>query len=157
MYTNYLFIGLLAVCSFYACWRGGAPERGSAIVFVAAVILTHYAGAAGPIRWTRVDVGILIVDTAALVAWGAIAYHANRFWPIWFTAMHAIAVAGHAVKMVEPDLMRWGYAFAIAFWSYPMLLLLAAGTWCHDRRLARYGSDPSWSRQLPQRLPLRSF
>ncbi|HEY0011394.1 MAG TPA: hypothetical protein VGB79_00915, partial [Allosphingosinicella sp.] len=138
MYTNHLFDLLLCACCGYALWKGGAPERISAAIFFIAVVLTFYAGADGAIRWTSVDIGIFIVDVAALLAWGFVAIHAQRFWPLWFTAMHGIAVAGHAVKMADPELMRWGYAFAIAFWSYPMLFLLAAGTWCHRRRLARH-------------------
>lgn len=41
--------------------------------------------------------------------------------------------------------MRWGYAFALAVWSYPMLFLLVLGTWNHQRRLTRSGVDKSWS------------
>jgi hypothetical protein len=139
----------MVACCGYAFWKGGAPERICSGIFVLGVVLTHYAGSSlGPGRWTSVEIGILAVDIAALLGWGLVAFYAERFWPIWFTALHAIAVAGHAIKMADPELLRWGYAFAIAFWSYPMLVLLAGGTWCHRRRLERDGYDPDWSRGL---------
>jgi hypothetical protein len=146
---NLPYAFLLCTCCGYAMLRGGAPERISAAITAYAVILTYYATNWGPGRFATVEVGILVVDVVALAAWAAVAVYAQRFWPIWLTALDVIAVAGHGVKMADPDL-RWGYAFAIAFWSYPMLLVLAGGTWCHRRRLARHGYDPDWSANLPR-------
>ncbi|HEX8642515.1 MAG TPA: hypothetical protein VF702_01220 [Allosphingosinicella sp.] len=148
MTRNLAFALPLCVCCGYALWHGGAPERIAAATMFFAVILTHYAWSAWATRLTSVEVGILAVDIAALIVWIGVALYAERFWPIWFTALHAIAVTGHAVKMVDPDLPRWGYAFAIVFWSYPMLPMLALATWCHRRRLARRGIDPDWSPQV---------
>jgi hypothetical protein len=146
---NLMFGVPFCLCCAYALRSGGAPERITAAIFLVAVVLTHYAGARpGAGRWTSVEAGILAIDIAALVGWTLVALHAHRFWPIWFAALHALAVAGHAIKMADPELMRWGYAFAIAFWSYPMLLVLACGTWSHCRRLSRRGGDPDWSRAL---------
>lgn len=59
--------------------------------------------------------------------------------------LHLIGTAGHAVKAVDPHVIPKAYAFILAFWSYPMLLLLVAGTWNHQKRLAKYGVDKSWS------------
>jgi cytochrome c-type biogenesis protein CcmH/NrfF len=56
-----------------------------------------------------------------------------------------IGTAGHTVKLVDPVVIPRAYAFVLALWSYPMLLLLVAGTWNHQRRLARFGVDKSWS------------
>lgn len=140
-----LFDLLLVTCCGYALWKGGAPERITAAIFFVGVVLTSFAGPKGPLRWTSVEMGVLTVDIAALIGFTLVALHAERFWPIWLTALHAIAVAGHAVKIADPDLLRWGYAFALAVWSYPMLLLIAGGTWCHRRRLARDRRDPDWS------------
>jgi hypothetical protein len=144
--NNPKFALLLCAACGYALWKGGQPERLTAAALVIGVVFTDYVDSpVGPVRWTSLETGVLLVDVAVLIAWGAIALRAERFWPIWFTAMHAIAVAGHAIKILDPDFIRLGYAFAIAFWSYPMLLILAGATWCHRRRLARYGADPDWS------------
>jgi hypothetical protein len=53
-------------------------------------------------------------------------------------------VATHFIKLVHPDVIRVIYAFAMAMWSYPMVLLLALGTWRHQRRLKRQGYDLDW-------------
>ncbi|HYJ29169.1 MAG TPA: hypothetical protein VEW25_02360, partial [Allosphingosinicella sp.] len=129
--------------SGYAFWSGGPPERIGAAIFLVGSVLTYLAGSA--VRWSSVEVGIFAVDVAGLVAFALLALRAERFWPLWLTVMQAVATAGHVVKLVEPDVLRWGYAFALAIWSYPMLALIVAGTWCHRRRLKRYGADISWS------------
>lgn len=148
---NLLYAVPLCASCGYAFWHGGAPEKLTGITMFYAVTLTHFAWGEWAIRLTSVEVGILTVDVAALAAYVAVALFANRFWPIWFAALHAIAVAGHVVKMVDPNLPRWGYWFAIVFTSYPMLPLLAFATWCHQRRLSRNGFDPDWSISLPPR------
>ncbi|HZF96481.1 MAG TPA: hypothetical protein VEZ20_16580 [Allosphingosinicella sp.] len=138
---------LCASCA-YAFWHGGAPEKLVAAALFYAVTLTHFAWSEWALSYAAVEVGILVVDVAALLAYAAVALFANRFWPIWFTSLGAIAVAGHIIKMVDPDLPRWGYWFAIVFTSYPMLPMLAFATWCHRRRLSRNGFDPDWSASL---------
>ncbi|MFL6845355.1 MAG: hypothetical protein ACJ8ER_10800 [Allosphingosinicella sp.] len=42
-------------------------------------------------------------------------------------------------------MIRMAYAFVLAFWTYPMLLMIVLGTWNHQRRLAKFGVDKSWS------------
>lgn len=143
---NYEFFLLLAVCCGYALWKGGAPERQIALLYLAAVALTEIAS--GAQRWTSFEIGIFTGDILALFAFVYVTLRAERFWPIWFTAIHVISLAGHGVKMADPNLIPWGYAIAVAKWSYPLLFLIAAGTWCHRRRLARYGADPDWSREV---------
>jgi hypothetical protein len=146
--TNPPFAILHCTCCGYALWYGGAPERISTWTWFLAVILTRFAWSVWATRLTSVEVGVLAVDLAALAVFVAVALRAERFWPIWFTALHAIAITGHVIKMVDPDLPRWGYGFAIVFWSYPMMPLLAFATWCHRRRLSRNGFDPDWSSSL---------
>ena len=40
----------------------------------------------------------------------------------------------HVLKAVQFDLMPQAYAAAEKFWSYPILLILAVGTWRGHRR-----------------------
>jgi hypothetical protein len=145
MLESIVYFALLFACWSYALWRGGAPERIGASILGVGSILTVLAVSGPSRRFGSVEVGILIVDVAALIAFAALALRAERFWTLWMTALHAIGTAGHAVRLADPHLIRWGYAFALAFWSYPMLLLLVAGTWNHRKRLARFGADRSWS------------
>jgi hypothetical protein len=145
MHIYLIFDVLLLICCGCAFYWGGAPERIGAAIYLAGVLLTDVAASAAARRFSSVEVGILIVDVTMLVALLILALRAERFWPIWVTALQAIAAAGHAVKLVDPHVIRWAYAFVLAIWSYPMLLLLVLGTWNHQRRLARTGVDRSWS------------
>lgn len=143
---NYVFFdALFLACCIYALWQGGAPERIGATIYLMGVLFTQVAASGAASRFSSVEVGIFVVDVAMLLALLGLAVCAERFWPIWVTALHAISTAAHAVKLVDPDVIRWAYAFALAFWSYPMLFLLALGTWNHQKRLARNGVDKSWS------------
>jgi hypothetical protein len=145
MAESIAYFSLLFGCWAYALLRGGAPEKvGNSIMLVGSV-LTVLAVSGPATRFASVEVGIFAVDAATLVAFLILALRAERIWPLWVTALQGIGTAGHALRLADPSLIRWGYAFALAFWSYPMLLLLVLGTWSHQRRLARFGVDRSWS------------
>lgn len=139
------FYVLLLVCCGYALLRGGAPERIGAAIYAVGTGLTVVALQEAAIRYGSVEVGALIVDMAALIAFLVLALRARRFWPLWIAALQAVGTAGHLAKLADPELMRWAYAFLLGIWSYPMLLLLAIGTYNHQQRLRRFGSDPAWS------------
>jgi hypothetical protein len=140
-----LFNGLLVFCCGYAFWRGGVPERLAAAIFVIGTALTRVATFYWGTGFGAVEMGVLAVDLACLISFVFIALRAERFWPLWVAALQIIGTAGHAVKLLAPDMIPWGYAFLLAAGSYPMLLLIALGTYRHQRRLARNGVDPSWS------------
>ncbi|HEX9965917.1 MAG TPA: hypothetical protein VGB04_13160 [Allosphingosinicella sp.] len=143
---NYIIFDVLflATC-IYAFWWGGAPERVGAAIYLMGVAFTQVAASGAASRFSSVEEGILAVDVAMLLALLVLTVRAERFWPIWVTALHAISTAAHAVRLSDADVIPWAYAFALAFWSYPMLFLLALGTWNHQKRLARFGVDKSWS------------
>ena len=136
---------LLFGCWIYAWLRGGAPEKIAASIVVVGSLLTAAVAHNAAVRFSSVELGIFLVDVAALAGFLFVAVRAERFWPLWVTALQAIGTAGHAIRLIDPTLIRWGYAFVLAFWSYPMLLLIVWGTWNHQRRQARFGADKSWS------------
>jgi hypothetical protein len=144
-HINWYFRLLLVLCCGYAWWKGGGPERLAATIYFAGVVLTHVAQSVAGTGWSSVEAGVFAVDVAVLCGLAAVALMAERFWPLWLTALHLLGTTGHMVKMADPSLIRWGYAFIIAVWSYPMLALIVFGTWSHRRRLARFGADRSWS------------
>jgi len=47
--------------------------------------------------------------------------------------------------IVIPELLPQAYFVIAAIWAYPMLIVLAIGTYRHQQRLQRYGVDRSWS------------
>lgn len=136
---------LLFGCWFYSLARGGGPERVASTVFVVGSIVTALVANEAAARFRSIEIGILAVDVAALAAFLAIALCAERLWPLWLTALQLIGTAAHLARVTDSAMIPWGYAFALAFWSYPMLLLIILGTWNHQKRLARTGVDRSWS------------
>ena len=145
MLNSLVFAGLLIGCCYYAGRFGGAPERYGIVIVAVGSVLTLAAVSTPSSRFHSVEIGILIVDLAALAAFLAVALKAERLWPLWVTALHVVGTAGHVVKMADPGLLGLAYHIALALWSYPMLFLIALGTWNHRKRLARYGADRSWS------------
>ncbi len=140
-----LFNLLLVTCVPYALLRGGAPERWAATVALAATILSALALARSSIVYQQAEVGMLVVDGLALLAFFGIALFADRFWPLLVAGLQADAVIVHFCKLIRPDILPLGYAIGLSIWGYPILMLLAAGTARHRRRLATRGIDPAWS------------
>lgn len=136
---------LLVLCWLYALLKGGPPERIGATILAVGSTITMAAISSRSGRFGSVELGVFLVDVAGMLAFIILALRAERYWPLWVTALQIIAVGGHAIKAADPDTIPRAYAFAMAFWSYPMLLLIALGTWRHQQRLARNGVDPSWS------------
>ncbi|WP_182466785.1 hypothetical protein [Sphingomonas gilva] len=149
MLRLYIFLGLQLAVSAYALVRGGAPERIVAVLMLVAYAVSMLVQSQFPVRFHGVELGIFMVDCAMLAALLAVALRAERFWPLWMTGLQAVAVAAHLAKMASPEVIPWAYAAMLAFWSYPMMALLAIGTWRHWRRMAAFGADRSWSAFSP--------
>lgn len=148
-----LYFTLLAICWLYAWFKGGPPERIGATILAVGSILSLAARSSAVGRFGSVELGIFLVDVATLIGFLVLALRAKRFWPLWLTALQAVGIAGHAVKLVDSATIPLAYAFILALWSYPMLLVIALGTWQHQRRLARFGTDPSWSSSSAHSAP----
>ena len=141
---NYHFLILLVVCTLYALWAGGAPERIGAAIYAASVAITHVLRAYNVQRWGGVDLGEFTVDVVTFVIFIIIALRANRFWPLWVSALLGLGVLGHLGRLVGPDFW-WAYAVVLTIWSYPIVLLFALGAFLHRRRLSLHGVDSSWA------------
>lgn len=132
-----------AVC-LYAILRGGGPERVIAAALLATVPPSLMLRFLGPVTFEGVEVGILAIDMALAVTFFIVAIMAHRFWPIWMFALHATGMLAHLARELQPEATPWAYGFLLMFWSFPMLAVLAIGTWRHQRRLRTTGADPSW-------------
>lgn len=139
------YFSLLFACWAYALLKGAAPERIGASIIGIGSILTVLAASGSAHRFASVEIGIFIVDVGCFVAFLVLALRAERYWPLWIAGLQLIGTSGHAVKLVDPEVIRRAYWFIQAFWSYPMLLLIVLGTFRHQQRLARFGADRSWS------------
>jgi len=136
---------LLGLTTLYALWAGGGPERVGAAVYALSVPITHLALLASNQHWRNLELGVLIVDAVTFVIFILIALRADRFWPIWVSALLGIALLGHLARFVMPDTYWRAYAKVLAMWSYPILALMVLGTFLHRRRLNVYGADKSWT------------
>lgn len=143
--VNYFFFALLLVVSLYAFVAGGAPERIGTGAYALACIASHLVFSAPPIKFRSVETGVFIVDVLVFVAFIVLALRANRFWPLWVSAFLGLGILAHLARSAGPNAIPWAYQVVMSIWSYPILAILALGTWTHQRRLARFGSDSSWS------------
>ncbi len=145
------FYALLLVACGYALRAGGGPERAVAAILLLATVGTwaiSIAGRgyyAGHFHRGGVELGILGVDAALVLALVGVAASADRFWPLWMTAIHAFGLIGHIAKGLAPDILPNVYQAAHAFSAYPGLLLLIAATRWHRQRVRATGHDRSWS------------
>lgn len=134
---QYLFRALLVLSCGYALWRGRSDERIVALVCLGATVASRLAFAPISVRYTGVEFGLLLIDLAVLGVFVFVALRSPRFWPLWIAGLQLTASTAHAMKAIDERLMPLAYGAAIALWSYPILLILAVGTWRGHRRRNR--------------------
>jgi hypothetical protein len=133
----FVYNALLLLACGYAWFRGRRDER----ITAAACIIATFASLAlvTELRFSEVEFGILAVDLATLAVFVAVALRSERFWPLWVSGLQLTSSVAHLLKLIQPDLMPFAYAAAETFWSYPILIILAIGTW----RVRRYQQLPA--------------
>jgi len=146
-----IFILLWLAASGYAAARGGAPERIAAgAMFIAGLATIAFSLIAASL-YRSVMVGIALTDFILFIALALVALFTARFWPMVMASMQACELLGHIAKWLGPDIVPAAYYATVAFWSYPMLLLLVVATWRHQARVKRCGIDHAWVHDLPRR------
>lgn len=155
---NYYFFTLLFICSLYAFLAGGVPERIGAGAYAVACIASHLLFSSPATKFHSVEIGVFLVDVSVFVVFILLALRANRFWPIWMSGLLGLGVMAHLARWAGSGTMPWAYQVIMSIWSYPILALVALGTFNHRRRLKSSGSDPSWSSssgpQAPTGMPM---
>jgi uncharacterized membrane protein len=129
-----LFRILLALVALYALLRGKRDERHVGIIFVIGVVATELVLPPAQERFAGIETKLMLVDLAVFVGFLAVAMRSDRFWPLWIAGLQLTAILGHFFKAVDANLFARAYAAALVFWAYPMLLILAVGTWRSHRR-----------------------
>lgn len=142
-----VFLTLWLGSCLYALWRGGAPERIGALIFLLAAICSAALQSQSQ-HFQAVEAGVLLVDCLVLLGFASLSIASERFWPLWMSGMQAVQVLSHAAIALNPHVLPWGYWKALTLWSYPMLGLLVVATWRHARRQGR-GLAPSWKNFSP--------
>ena len=125
---------LLAVC-LYAWFRGGSDERAVAATCLAGTVATILVISPLRQRYAGVEEGLMLVDLAVLTGFVTVALRSRRFWPLWVAGLQLTTSLGHLLKGVDQHLLPRAYGAALQFWSYPILLILAIGTYRRHRRL----------------------
>ena len=134
--TLYSQIGAAAgvIVVTFAFLKGDEPERvgggAYAIGALAALLLQDDSQLYGP-QW-----GLMIVETAMLVAWAALAWKSRRSWPIWACAFQSVAVMSHILTTTDMRPPIAAFYAVVNLASYGVLLVLALGVvqaW-RDRR-----------------------
>jgi hypothetical protein len=120
----YLLLGSVVAIAF---WRGRTDERLAAGTCVIGTLLTVAAGDAVHVRFATFDELAFLVDVGVFLAFLAIALRSDRFWPLWVAGLQLNAPIVHLLQLIAPGLIPFVLGVALAFWSYPILLLIGIG------------------------------
>ena len=125
---------LFATCG-YALLYGRQDAR----IVGAACIAASIASVALSTHYRGVEFGVLAIDLLVFAIFTLVALRSDRFWPLWISGLQLTATLGHALKAIEFDLVPIAYAVSLRFWAYPILIILAVGTWRSRQRLRSLG------------------
>ena len=134
---QYVFRALLIASCGYALWRGRSDERIVALVCIAATAASRLAFSPLSVRYSGVEIGLLLIDLAVLAVFVFVALRSPRFWPLWIAGLQLTTSMAHLMKAIDESLLPIAYGAAIALWSYPILIILAIGTWRGHKRRQR--------------------
>ena len=135
MLPHYIYFwGILLLTCGYALWRGRSDEKIAAAVCLGATIVTQLVMPPPEMRYSNLDLQLIVIDLAVLAAFVAIALRSERFWPLWVAGLQLTISISHLMKAVDQELMPRAYAAAAVLWSYPILLIIVIGTWRQHRR-----------------------
>jgi hypothetical protein len=135
-YLNAFHLILALTCG-YALLRGRSDERWVAATCIAASVATRLTVSPVLHRYSGVEIGVFVVDLATFAAFTFVALRTKRFWPLWIAGLQLTTVMAHLLKAIDTSLFPVAYAAAGRLWSYPILLILAVGTWRSRHRLMR--------------------
>jgi hypothetical protein len=132
-----IFSALLFPICLYALWRGGRDERLVASLCLVGTLATMLAVSPVAVRYRGVEGGMALVDLGVLAGFVTVALTSQRFWPLWVAGFQLTTAFGHGLKAIDANLLPQAYGAALQFWAYPILIILAVGTWRRQRRLHR--------------------
>lgn len=139
-----IFFGLVLAVLLLAWLRGRSDERWAAITCLVGALLTLATVPDLPVRFDHFQAITFAIDCGVLIAFVVIALRSDRFWPLWVAGLQLTTTVVHLLKLIAPDLMPFVFGAALAFWSYPILLLIGVGAW-RTRMVERWPTE--------QRLP----
>jgi uncharacterized membrane protein (UPF0136 family) len=118
-------------CGYAAAW-GGKDGRWAVFLILSATLLTIPAMILGR-QWQNIEYGILLVDAALLASLYALCLRSRRYFPIWMTGFHLVAVTTHVSTLLAPEFTPRIYRALESVWAIPMTLSMIIGI-ALDRR-----------------------
>jgi len=136
---------LFGACG-YALFRGKTDARIVAI----ACLVGSFASFGLRSQWSgsyeSLETGVMVVDMIDLLIFAYAALISDRFWPLWVSGLQLTTSFGHVFKVIDPTLLPMAYAAALRFWGYPILIILAVGTWRQHRRSKQAAEEEALAR-----------
>nr|WP_314442489.1 hypothetical protein [uncultured Sphingomonas sp.] len=120
----YLLLASLVAITF---WRGKTDERVAAGICVAGTLLTVLVGNKLEVGTSSFDIAAFLVDAGVFAAFLLLAMRSDRFWPLWVAGLQLTTTTVHLLMMLSPAMPGMVFGAALAFWSYPIVLLIALG------------------------------
>lgn len=138
------FYALFAGSVGYALFKGGAPERYGAIAHLVLMALEVTALQFVRETFATADPTSLVVDVLVLLAYGSIALHANRLWPLWAASLSLLSVLSHFARWVQVAIHPYAYVLLSTLPTAMSLLAMAIGTMNYHRRIKAGLPCPDW-------------
>jgi hypothetical protein len=138
-----IFNALLLGSCGYAWFRGRSDERVVAAICLIASLASLAVISSFRTLYSGLEVGVLTVDVVTLVGFTFVALRSDRFWPLWVSGLQLTTSVAHLLKVIDPTLLPIAYSAAARMWSYPILIILAVGTWRSQRRDQPHGLPAS--------------
>ncbi|WP_426163807.1 hypothetical protein [Sandarakinorhabdus sp. DWP1-3-1] len=120
---------LLGCCGIALLW-GASEERYTAIGIALAVVASNIVTDGS---YAHTENGVLIVDIAVFCGLLVLALRSDRYWPMWAAAFQLVGTMVHFASIPQSGNFAWAYFVALIFWTYPVFIALAAGTWLEGR------------------------
>ncbi len=136
MALRILYAGCLVITAIIGFRFGGRSEKAGVSIVLAASIATVIVENPLLFDWSSNRAGLVAVDILALVAFLHLALMSQRFWPLWATSFHLIAVCSHCVILLSPSRVLQIYAILQGFWAYPIMVVIILGALSHQPRRA---------------------
>lgn len=130
MILQMLSTAFLLICCGVALRWGGKDERYAALGVALAVIATNLVSNGS---YAHTENGVLIIDVVVFGGLLVLALKSDRFWPMWAAAFQLVGTMVHFASIPQAGDFAWAYYVALIFWTYPVFIALAAGTWLEGR------------------------
>lgn len=135
---------LLIAALGYAFWRGGAPERVMAALWLVLLAADPILHVVEPLDYQFVDRGHLAIDIVGSAGAFIIALYAYRFWPLIVAPLQFLPILAHFSRAIDFTMHPTAYLIMQVASYWPLTPILIIGTWRHYQRAKRDGSEPDW-------------